>query len=98
MITYEQARKDHEYLWSKYAPAFDMSGAYVDQDDLDRLLRNPSKKTARAIYCAQINYWFRVGPDFFEDRLSSKERQFELQKLIAKDIKLKQIASRYGII
>ena len=63
MMTYEQARADHEYLWSTYAPADDMTGAYVDQDDLDRLLKSPTKAMARKCYMAQIHYWFDAGPD-----------------------------------
>lgn len=61
-ISYEQARKDHEYLWN-IAPAQDMTGAYVDQTDLATLLRNPTKATARDCYCSQIEYWFQAGPD-----------------------------------
>lgn len=61
-ISYEQARKDHEYLWS-IAPAHDMTGAYVDQEDLQKLLRSPTKATARDCYLAQIEFWFQSGPD-----------------------------------
>ena len=66
-ISYEQAREDHEYLWS-IAPAHDMTGAYVDQEDLERLLRNPTKKTARDCYCSQIYFWFASGPDNSAER------------------------------
>lgn len=62
-MTYEQARKDHEYLWSTYAAAGDMTGGYVDQDDLERLLRSPTKATARQCYENQIAYWFSFGPE-----------------------------------
>ena len=34
-MTYEQAFKDHEYLW-KIGPGYDMTGGYVDQEDLSR--------------------------------------------------------------
>ena len=63
MITYKQARKDHEYLWGTYAPAYDMTGGYVDQNDLDRLLKAPTKITARNCYSNQIHRWFDAGPD-----------------------------------
>ena len=62
-MTYVQARKDHEYLWSTYAPADDMTGGYVESDDLERLLVNPTKATARQCYEDQIAYWFQAGPD-----------------------------------
>lgn len=62
-ITYEQAYADHSYLWTTYGPAHDMTGGYVDQDDLAKLLASPSKATARKLLCRQIDYWFEVGPD-----------------------------------
>lgn len=59
---YEEVYKDWKYLWS-IAPANDMTGGYVDQDDLKRMLKNPSKATA--VYCLQrqMEYWFQAGPD-----------------------------------
>lgn len=60
-VTYEQARKDHEYLWS-IAPAYDMTGGYTDQEDLVRLLKRPTKSTARDCYVSQIEHWFFAGP------------------------------------
>lgn len=63
MITYQQARNDHEYLWNTHAPADDMTGGYVDSEDLNRLLKNPTKAMARRCYVNQIWYWFQKGPD-----------------------------------
>lgn len=64
-MTYEEVYADWKYLWD-IAPANDMTGGYVDQDDLKRMLKNPSKKTA--VYCMkrQMEYWFQAGPDGFE--------------------------------
>ena len=62
-ITYEQAYADHQYLWQTYGPADDMTGAYVDQDDLAKMLKSPTKATARDCLESQISYWFSVGPD-----------------------------------
>ena len=62
MITYAQAYKDHSYLWA-IAPADDMTGAYVDQEDLEKLLAMPTKATARDCLVNQIEYWFERGPD-----------------------------------
>ena len=61
--TYESARRDHEYLWGTYGPAADMTGAYVDQSDLKKLLEKPTKACARDCYINQIDYWFQAGPD-----------------------------------
>ena len=63
MLSYDQARADHEYLWKTYGEAQDMSGGYVDQNDLRALMRLPTKATAMEVYCRQIEYWFQVGPD-----------------------------------
>lgn len=41
--------------------AADMTGSYVDQNDLAKLLRSPTKATAKQCLCAQIEYWFQVG-------------------------------------
>ena len=62
-ISYDQALADHDYLWGTYGPAADMTGAYVDQQDLSRLLRSPTKATARDCLCDQIRHWFTVGTD-----------------------------------
>lgn len=84
MNTYEQAKADHAYLWS-YAPAQDMSGGYVDQGDLYKLLEKPTKGTARDCFERQIRYWFQVGPD-----LPDKEDYWRT------DFKVHDIADRYA--
>lgn len=62
-VSYDQATSDHSYLWDTYGSADDMTGGYVDQDDLTKLLRSPTKATARDCLVNQIIYWFQVGPD-----------------------------------
>jgi hypothetical protein len=62
-ISYEQALDDHTYLWSEYGAAEDMTGGYVDSEDLTRLLRSPTKATARSCLMNQIEFWFQNGPD-----------------------------------
>ena len=84
-VTYEQARADHEYLWSAHRPANDMTGGHVDQDDLAKLLRSPTKATARDIYSRQIAYWFEVGP----------EREGTLEVAWKTDPKVREIAIRH---
>lgn len=63
MGTYEQAYADHCYLWRTYGSAEDMTGAYIDQEDLAILLGSPTKRTAKACLERQIAYWFSAGPD-----------------------------------
>lgn len=64
-ITHEQAYFDRQYLWKTFGPARDMTGGYVDQDDLEALLRRPTKEEAARCLRSQITYWFEVGPDSF---------------------------------
>lgn len=84
--TYEQAYADHSYLWKTYGPASDMTGAYVDQEDLERLLRSPTKATARDCLVDQIEYWFFTGVDRLNPDAPDPEN----------DERFKEIADRYG--
>ena len=86
---YRQARADHEYLWLEYAAADDMTGAYVDQEDLARLLKSPTKATAAAAYERQIAYWFQAGPDMYERRLRGLDDRMQ------NDPRLAEIADRH---
>ncbi len=85
-ITYQQAWADHQYLWKTYGPAKDMTGGYVDSEDLSRLLESPNKATARACLESQIRYWFDVGPDDNSPPAI----------LRATDPAIREIANRYG--
>lgn len=84
-VTYEQAYEDHCYLWQTYGAANDMTGAYVDQEDLARLLKSPTKATARDCLVNQIAHWFAAGPD----GLCHQEIDHDDPTLI-------EIAERYG--
>lgn len=87
-MTYEQAFCDHQYLWMTYSPAYDMSGGYVDQDDLARLLARPTKATARECLVNQIRYWFDVGPEDGNPPAI----------LAATDPEIYEIAERHGVV
>lgn len=92
-ISYDQARQDHEYLWA-INPAYDMTGGYVDQVDLDILLKSPTKRTAAEVYCEQIQYWFQVGPDTQGDPgIPSRQRD----QLLRDDPEVRAIAIRHGL-
>lgn len=75
MITHEQAFKDRQYLWKTYGAAYDMTGGYVDSDDLEKLLEKPNKRTARACLINQIEYWFQRGPDRFHGESQDDYRE-----------------------
>lgn len=89
-MTYEQAFKDHQYLWS-IGPADDMTGGYVDQQDLYKLLKSPTKKTARECLCSQIHYWFDSKVDTL--RGISKDPQYYIDT----DPTVREIAERHGV-
>lgn len=90
MSSYEQALADHTYLWEEYGPAADMTGCYVDQEDLKLLLQSPTKATARQCLVRQIEYWFRAGPAI------DTEFGENVANLLACDPQLVEIAERYG--
>ncbi len=60
-MTYDEMYKDWDYLFNTISTANDMTGGYVDSEDLERLLKNPSKTTAKNCLSKQIDYWFQVG-------------------------------------
>ncbi len=61
-MNYEETYKDHKYLFD-IGPASDMTGGYVDSEDLGYMLKNPSKKGAVRCLSRQIDYWFQVGTE-----------------------------------
>lgn len=69
-MTYEEVYKDWEYLWD-ISSASDMTGGYVDQEDLAKLLKSPTKATAKACLLSQINYWFESGTEDYLGGYSS---------------------------
>lgn len=84
MGRYDKALADWDYLWTAYGPASDMTGGYVDQGDLDKLLRSPTKATAAKCLGSQIEYWFEVGPEANGPQPDPTDRR------------LQQIAEDYG--
>jgi len=93
-MTYEQSYKDHSYLWGIDA-AYDMTGGYVDQEDLDKLLKSPNKRTAKACLENQIDYWFDVGPDTGACLRASMEK---LAYLIETDERVREIGESRFLI
>lgn len=85
--TYEQAFEDHQYLWAIGA-AYDMTGGYVDSQDLDKLLANPTKTTARKCLISQIEYWFQAGTE--------DGGHAEMQAAYDNDPEVAKIADRYA--
>lgn len=86
---YEQALKDWETLWAVGA-ANDMTGAYVDSDDLIMLLRSPTKNTALHCLERQIHYWFEKGIE------NGGGLGTPAAEVVADHPHLDEIAERYG--
>ena len=70
----------------------DMTGGYVDSNDLDKLLKSPTKKTARECLKSQIQYWFQVGPTSCDMRY----KNWSLDGL-NNDKRIQDIAERHGL-
>ncbi|MDU8350895.1 hypothetical protein RYA05_03185 [Pseudomonas syringae pv. actinidiae] len=88
--TYEIAYRDHRYLWS-IGPAADMTGGYEDQQDLARLLANPTKAVATRCLVRQIDYWFDKGTD--------DGGQDQVTQLLQSDLEVRAIYERHvGIL
>lgn len=90
MRTYEQVLRQWETLWA-IAPADDMTGGYVDQDDLYALLHSPSKTTARKCLESQIRYWFQAGP-------AKEDRMPTVAQIIQDNPAVREIAEDYGYV
>ena len=84
-MSYKKAYEDHQFLFG-IGIAADMTGGYVDSEDLDTLLKSPSKKTAERICWRQIDYWFQVGT---EDGQSASD-------LVDEFPRIRVIADDYG--
>lgn len=91
-MTYEELYADWEYLFKKVGCAEDMTGGYVDSEDLEELLKKPTKSTAKKCLNRQIDYWFRAGIQFDYDL---KGRS--IFDLIEEYPKIEEIADRHFV-
>ncbi len=92
MTTYVEIYQDWHYLFNKISCARDMTGGYVDQHDLDELLRSPSKATAKKCLLRQIGYWFDSGIEY-----SNEHKGKTVFDLIEEYPQIKYIADEYYI-
>ena len=96
-MTYAQARADHEYLWTNYGEAEDMTGAFVEGEKYQQLLRNPTKANAARHYALQIEYWFQAGPDKSHGATRSFKTDPEVRRIAARYLcedELKELIKR----
>ena len=86
MSNYNEVREDWETLWN-ICPADDMTGAYVDSGDLDRMLKTPTKKMAIQCMKCQIDFWLNQG---IEDTNQTLEELMEMYPQVI------PVAEKYG--
>lgn len=91
-MTYDEMYKDWKYLFKTVGCADDMTGGYVDSEDLDELLKSPSKATAKKCLSRQIDYWFSIGIQY---DVSHKGK--DIYNLIEDYPKIKGIAERHYV-
>ena len=89
-MSYKQYYEDWNYLFNKVGFADDMTGGYVDSEDLDRLLKNPSKATAKQCLSKQIDYWFDAGIE-----PSTEHKGKTIFDLVEEFPKIEEIAERH---
>ncbi len=90
-MSYQQAFEDHKYLFD-IGPASDMTGGYVDSEDLGILLKSPTKKTAKGCLVRQIEYWFQAG---VEDAAGYVGAGKSAKDLVEEFPEIEEIAERY---
>ena len=88
---YDRIRNDWLDLWS-LGPADDISGGYVDQDDLAIMLKTPTKSAAADCMERQIAYWLQVG---MEREDMKKHGYTSVDDIIMKNPTVADIARRY---
>lgn len=89
-MTYDEVYRDWCYLFDTVGAADDMTGGYVESNDLDALLRKPTKGTAKDCLNRQIAYWFRTGIAFDSDYAGKS-----IDDLIAEFPLIEEIAERH---
>ena len=70
-----------------------MTGGYVDQEDLDKLMKNPTEETAMECMLSQLRYWFSVGPEGYGSR---KTPEVFIGELMQKHKRVRTIKNKYG--
>lgn len=88
-MKYEEVLKDWKFLFEELDTAYDMTGGYVDQEDLDLLLKSPTKTTAKTCLQKQIDHWFQAGTEEFPCIMNT-------EKLLKKYPTARSIAEKYN--
>jgi predicted helicase len=89
-MAYREVYEDWSYLFNTISYADDMTGGYVDSEDLEELLKNPSKATAKNCLNRQIDYWFYAGVEY-----STGHKDKSIYDLVEEFPKISEIADRY---
>lgn len=95
-MKHEEIYNDHQFLW-RISPADDMSGGYVDQDDLDDLLKNPTKATAKRCLLRQIQHWIEDGIEDNEGKYQSTGSFTTFAEIVKDYPEVQEIADKYNL-
>lgn len=87
--TYEQVRKQWETLWAIGA-ADDISN--LAEDDMYKMLKSPTRTTARICMELQIEYWLQTGPE----HPAPNGSRIRLLDLLRNNPEVQEIAEDYG--
>jgi hypothetical protein len=88
-MKYEEVLEDWKFLFEGIDSASDMTGGYVDQEDLCKLLKSPTKATAKSCLLNQIEYWFDAGTEEYNCIMDT-------ERLLRKYPQARPIAEKYG--
>ena len=58
---FEEVKADYEKLMDDYGTPEDMTGAFVDAERMEKVIRNPTKKNAMEYMIQVIQYGFQGG-------------------------------------
>ncbi len=85
----ESIRSDERYVTSNYGRMNDFTGSGAEDDYLNDLLANPSKKTAYSVYLDMLQNVFEVG--YGDDGVHATPLP------VANDTELQRIADKYSL-
>lgn len=87
-ISLTQLRKDLQYIHDKYGEIYDYCGCWCHNDKFQKLLDNPTRKTAFEILKGKLDYYFDSGYD-----VSGYHRNLPVES----DKQLQEIKERWNI-
>lgn len=60
-MTFEEVKADYVKLINEYGYPYDMTGGFVDSEQMEKVILNPTKTNAKQYMKNVINYGFQWG-------------------------------------